>query len=192
MVQKSGFLENAYADATGKIVITSLMVKKNMKKLMSSFVAALAMVAVGGCSGGGSKLPADIEKDQSSANSEKSPSLTVIEMSLSPAEIAKNIYSQMQEGNYGRFVDLLFANTDVESIDKVQLNLAQVKPLMTAALEREGKERGGLKSVEILEEKFAEDGKTATVTLKTIEGNSTEKTTTVKFVKKVDGWKITQ
>ncbi|MDR0833783.1 MAG: DUF4878 domain-containing protein [Candidatus Symbiothrix sp.] len=132
-----------------------------MKKVMSLFVAAIAVLAVSSCGGG--KSPADIEK---------------------------SIYTQFQKGNYERGLDIYFANIDTGEgeTDKEQVKAVAEKIKASATQGFEKKE--GIKSFEILEETIAEDGETATVKTKIIAGDGSEDTQTTKYVKRDGKWKI--
>ena len=65
------------------------------------------------------------------------------------------------------------------------------KKVMSQMLEKvgkEGEEKGGMKSYEVVNEDVDEEKGTATVTVKIVYGNGEEKTNTMKCVKKDDKW----
>ena len=65
------------------------------------------------------------------------------------------------------------------------------KEAMTQMLEKvgkEGDEKGGMKSYEVVDEKVDEEAGTATVTVKIVYGNGEEKNNTMKCVKKDGKW----
>ena len=103
-----------------------------------------------------------------------------------PASIEKSIYTQMQNGNYKKAVEIMFDNMDglKEEITEEQMTAIAEK------VETGDKKEGGIKSFEIVSEEISEDGLTAEVTSKVVYGNGKEDTKTTEYVK-VDGkWKM--
>ncbi|MDR1740110.1 MAG: DUF4878 domain-containing protein [Bacteroidales bacterium] len=108
----------------------------------------------------------------------------------SPKNIEKKIAAQLEKGNYEQAVTVMFENLDTDGNEASELTPEQMKEF-AKKLEESNAAKGGIKSVEVLSETIAEDGKTATVESKTTYGDGTEETQTTNYVKKEDGtWKM--
>ena len=84
---------------------------------------------------------------------------------------------------------MLFENVESDD-DTPAEQKAEVMKAFTEKTKQSADAKGGLKSFEILEEKIAEDGKTATVTTKVTYGNGTEDTQNSTYVNKDGVWKL--
>ena len=134
-----------------------------MKLIVYLFAAVTMILFTAGCSGG---------------NAGKSPK-----------DIEKAIYNELQKGNYEKAVEMLFENVESDD-DTPAEQKAEVMKAFTEKTKQSADAKGGLKSFEILEEKIAEDGKTATVTTKVTYGNGTEDTQNSTYVNKDGVWKL--
>ena len=134
-----------------------------MKRIVYLFAAVTMILFTVGCSGG---------------NAGKSPK-----------DIEKAIYNELQKGNYEKAVEMLFENVESDD-DTPAEQKAEVMKAFTEKTKQSADAKGGLKSFEILEEKIAEDGKTATVTTKVTYGNGTEDTQNSTYVNKDGVWKL--
>ena len=134
-----------------------------MKRIVYLFAAVTMILFTAGCSGG---------------NTGKSPK-----------DIEKAIYNELQKGNYEKAVEMLFENVESDD-DTPAEQKAEVMKAFTEKTKQSADAKGGLKSFEILEEKIAEDGKTATVTTKVTYGNGTEDTQNSTYVNKDGVWKL--
>lgn len=133
-----------------------------MKKLLYSFVAVAIALLVVNCGGKGGNSPSDIEK---------------------------SLYTQMQNGNYEKFAELLMKNLDSDKEATAEEQSQFIKTFGEKA-KQSTEAKGGIKSFEVVEEKIAEDGQSATVSTKVVFNDGTDKTETTKYVKKDDAWKI--
>lgn len=133
-----------------------------MKKLLYSLAVAVIALLVVNCSGNGGNTPAGIEK---------------------------TVYTELQKGNYEKAAKLL-----VESLDSDKESTAEQKTEMIKAFTEKAKQsmeaKGGIKSFEVMEEKIASDGLSATVSTKVIYNDGTEKMEDSKYVKKDNTWKL--
>ncbi len=108
----------------------------------------------------------------------------------SPKGVAKKAISCMQAKDWNGYVDLLyFDKEEGKDIDKEKEQLAA---LFKEKGEKELNKQGGIKSYEIVSEEISEDGNTATVTVKIVYGDGTEKDNEkIKMKKDANGdWKI--
>ena len=108
----------------------------------------------------------------------------------SPKGVAKKAISCMQAKDWNGYVDLLyFDKEEGKDIDKEKEQLAA---LFKEKGEKELNKQGGIKSYEIVSEEISEDGNTATVTVKIVYGDGTEKNNEeIKMKKDANGdWKI--
>lgn len=87
----------------------------------------------------------------------------------SPSDTATEIYSLVMDGKYEQAVDLFYFDENKPE------EAAQAKAVLTALLTEKAKPqieaKGGIKAVEIVEEVIAEDGKSATVSMKITYGD---------------------
>ncbi len=106
-----------------------------------------------------------------------------------PSAAAKKYVGYMQSGDYEKFVDGI-AFPEEASAEELQ----QAKDMYVSMFKEKGdkelKEKGGIKNVEIVSETIAEDGKTAVVEVKLIYGNGTEDTDEMDMVLDKGDWKI--
>ncbi len=108
----------------------------------------------------------------------------------SPKSIEKKIAAELQKGNYEQALTVMFENLDTDNKQMSEITPEQMKEF-AKKMEESNTAKGGIKSVEVLSETIAEDGKTATVESKTTYGDGTEDTQTTNYVKKEDGtWKM--
>ncbi len=96
----------------------------------------------------------------------------------SPKGVAKAGVECLADKDYKGYMDL----TDAKE---------EQKQMMTQLLEKVGKEgeqKGGMKSYEVIDEQIDEEKGTATVKVKVVYGNGEEKTNEMKCVKKDGKW----
>lgn len=90
--------------------------------------------------------------------------------SSSPGAAAKEYAEAIAEGDYDKFIDGIHFSEGT-SADEI----AQGKLMLRSMLNEKGaktlEERGGMKSVEVISEEIAEDGKTAKVNMRYTYGN---------------------
>lgn len=104
--------------------------------------------------------------------------------SNSPSNALKKYTTALQEQNYEKFVEgINFSNANPEKAAREKEGFVS---LMKEKGERTLKEKGGLKSVKMISEEIAEDGKTAVVKYKQVYGNG-EETESIQKMVKVDG-----
>lgn len=76
----------------------------------------------------------------------------------------------VEQGEFEKFVDGIAFEGD-EDPAQVAANKAQLASVLKEKSEESLKERSGVKEFEVVSESFSEDGKAATVRLKTVYGN---------------------
>lgn len=104
-----------------------------------------------------------------------------------PGAAAKSLMEAAAAGDYDKFIDGVAMDGSAEEIEQSKTML---KALMTEKAAPEMEKKGGLKSVEVVEETIAEDGQSATVKLKSVFGDGTEEEDSQNMVL-VDGvWKM--
>lgn len=101
-----------------------------------------------------------------------------------PGSALKDYVTAMKDGDYEKFVNGIdFSKTDPDKVEEAR------QGYVALLQEKGGKElekKGGLKSIEVISEKIAEDGNSAVVTFKQVYGNGEESEDEQKMVK-VDG-----
>lgn len=103
-----------------------------------------------------------------------------------PSDAAVEYYQYVANGDYEAFADAIhFDTTDPEEIAESK---AMITSFYKEKAEPEIKSKGGIKSIEALNETISEDGNTANVQLKVIYGDGSEKTEDVKLVKVDNKW----
>ena len=133
-----------------------------MKKFLYSFFTLAIALMIVNCSGSGANSPSNIEK---------------------------SLYTQLQKGDYAKSAELLIKNLDSDKVTTPEQQEQFVK-LFGEKAKQSTESKGGIKSFEIVEEKIADDGLSATVSTKVIFKDGSEKTETTKYVKKDSSWKI--
>ncbi|MDR0835526.1 MAG: DUF4878 domain-containing protein [Tannerella sp.] len=136
-----------------------------MKKVMYFLVSAAMILAVSSCGGGSS----------------------------SPSSIEKSIYSQFQKGNYEKGIEIYFDNISGDDDAGKPKSADETKEAVKAfagKVKQSIDAKGGIKKFEIVEEKIAEDGKTATVASKITYGDGSGDEQSTKYVKQDGKWKI--
>ena len=101
-----------------------------------------------------------------------------------PSDAAVGYYQCVADGDYEAIADAIhYATTDPEEIAESK---AMITSFYKEKAEPEIKSKGGIKSIEALNETISEDGNTANVQLKVVYGDGSEKNEDIKLVK-VDG-----
>ena len=101
-----------------------------------------------------------------------------------PGDISIKFLNSMAAGDVDAVIDIMGGTTEGASEDEV----AKMNALVLAQQEEiEGK--GGIKSVDVVEEKISEDGSKATVKLKVVYGNGDEDTQKYKYNMTDGKWK---
>ena len=90
--------------------------------------------------------------------------------SSSPGKAAKQYMEYMADGNYDKFIDGVYF-VEGSSKEDIEAGKAMLKAMLIEKGKKSIDEKGGLKSVEIVSEEIASDGKTANVELKMTYGN---------------------
>ena len=116
-------------------------------------------------------------------------SLTVLTTSCSgpstPGDTLKNFSYAMEKGDIDEVISMFGAGED----EMTEEEKAKLESLIKAGQE-EIEKKGGIKSIEIIEEKISDDGETAKVKSKTTFGDGTEDEGSSSFIL-VDGdWKV--
>ena len=103
-----------------------------------------------------------------------------------PSDAAVEYYQYVANGDYEAFADAIhFDTTDPEEIAEGK---AMITSFYKEKAEPEIKSKGGIKSIEALNETISEDGNTANVELKIVYGDGSEKTEDAKMVKVEGKW----
>jgi len=114
--------------------------------------------------------------------------------SNSPGQITMSIWNQMKKGNFEKAINIWFDNADDSSMGQAESMTGGDKKEMIKALAEKAKQgadkKGGIKDVEMVDESIAEDGNSATVTVKIIYNDESTDTDITKFIKKDGTWKI--
>ena len=132
-----------------------------MKKIISSLCLIMALFAFAACSS-----------------------------SNSPEKVAEKAVECISQKDFKGYVDLIYFNDDItsEQQEKAKEELAQ---LLTEKGERQMAKKGSVKSHEITEVKTADDGQSATVTMKITYSDNSVDNTTMKLRKDKKGnWRI--
>lgn len=108
-----------------------------------------------------------------------------IACSSGPGNSAKSYILAMRDGKYEKFVDGIASNKKFTAEDK-----AQMTAMLKEKTEKSYEKKGGIKRVKILHEEIAEDGQTATVTIKTTFGNGEEEESKQKMILQDGKWKM--
>ena len=97
-------------------------------------------------------------------------------------------------GTFEKYADCIkggdFAKA-VEWLDGSNEATQEQKDFFVALMQEASKDKGGLKSYEVLSEEISEDGQTAKLKVKYTWGNGETKETTEKLKKTEDGWACT-
>jgi len=96
-----------------------------------------------------------------------------------PGDISIKFLKSMEAGDVDAVIDVMGGTTEGASEDEV----AKMNALVLAQQE-EIQGKGGIKSVEVVEEKISEDGNKATVKLKVVYGNGDDDTQKYKYLMK--------
>lgn len=103
-----------------------------------------------------------------------------------PSDAAVGYYQCVADGDYEAIADAIhYATTDPKEIAESK---AMITSFYKEKAEPEIKSKGGIKSIEALNETISEDGNTANVELKIVYGDGSEKSEDVKMVKVEDKW----
>jgi FlaG/FlaF family flagellin (archaellin) len=106
--------------------------------------------------------------------------------SNTPGAAAEKIAKATQKGDFKTIVNNMHIAEEGQSAEDIQMQ----KDMFINILEEKAKEtideNGGIKSYEVLEEKVADDGKTAKVKMKYVYENGSEETENMSFVN-IDG-----
>ena len=101
-----------------------------------------------------------------------------------PADTAQNFMRQVSEGNTEQAAAMV---AGTEQAGNAQKKKAEA---MIARQRQQMQKRGGLESVEVLEENAGEEQEGATVQLRMTFGNGESREESLRLVEKEDGWKI--
>lgn len=103
-----------------------------------------------------------------------------------PGDALKEYVVAMQKGDYEKFAEGIdLSNTEPDQQQTVREGYAS---LLKEKGAKDMEKKGGIKSVEILSEDIASDGKTAVVKFKVVYGNGLEQTDEQKMVKTDGKW----
>lgn len=105
--------------------------------------------------------------------------------SNTPGGAALKYYNDVKNGNYEAYVDGIAFKEEITAEDKEQF-----VTLMKEKADKEYKKKEGISKVEMLSEEVAEDGQTATVTMKITYGNGETEESDVAMVLKDGAWKM--
>lgn len=105
--------------------------------------------------------------------------------SNTPGGAALKYYNDVKNGNYEAYVDGIAFKEEFTAEDKEQF-----VTLMKEKADKEYKKKEGISKVEMLSEEVAEDGQTATVTMKITYGNGETEESDVAMVLKDGAWKM--
>lgn len=103
-----------------------------------------------------------------------------------PSDAAVEYYQCVADGDYEAFAEAI--HFDTTNPEEIAEGKAMVTSLYKEKAEPEIKSKGGIKSIEALNETISEDGNTANVELKIVYGDGSEKTEDAKMVKVEDKW----
>lgn len=105
--------------------------------------------------------------------------------SNTPGGAALKYYNDVKNGNYEAYVEGIAFKEEITAEDKEQF-----VTLMKEKADKEYKKKEGISKVEMLSEEIAEDGQTATVTMKITYGNGETEESDVAMVLKDGAWKM--
>ncbi len=105
--------------------------------------------------------------------------------SSSPGDKAVKINQKLADGDMDYVMDNLYVGKE----DMTDEEKEKVKGLLQMG-KAEADSQGGIKSIEVVEEKIDEDGKKAKVTLKMVMGNGEEDTDDVTMINDDGCWKM--
>ena len=105
--------------------------------------------------------------------------------SNTPGGAALKYYNDVKNGNYEAYVEGIAFKEEITAEDKEQF-----VTLMKEKADKEYKKKEGISKVEMLSEEIAEDGQTATVTMKITYGNGETEEPDVAMVLKDGAWKM--
>lgn len=105
--------------------------------------------------------------------------------SNTPGGAALKYYNDVKNGNYEAYVEGIAFKEEITAEDKEQF-----VTLMKEKADKEYKKKEGISKVEMLSEEMAEDGQTATVTMKIAYGNGETEESDVAMVLKDGAWKM--
>ena len=105
--------------------------------------------------------------------------------SNTPGGAALKYYNDVKNGNYEAYVEGIAFKEEITAEDKEQF-----VTLMKEKADKEYKKKEGISKVEMLSEEMAEDGQTATVTMKITYGNGETEESDVAMVLKDGAWKM--
>ncbi len=105
--------------------------------------------------------------------------------SNTPGGAALKYYNDVKNGNYEAYVEGIAFKEEITAEDKEQF-----VTLMKEKADKEYKKKEGISKVEMLSEEMAEDGQTATVTMKITYGNGETEESDVAMVLKDGVWKM--
>ena len=95
----------------------------------------------------------------------------------------------MAKGDYDKFVDGIYYGEDATKEDISESN-TMLKAMLTEKGQESIKEKGGVKSIEIVSEEISDDGKSAEVVLKQTYGNGDTEDTDFDMVLVKGKWMI--
>lgn len=107
----------------------------------------------------------------------------------SPGAACKSYMEKLKNGDYKGFAQGI-ATDETKTAEENEQMVAMIEGLLKEKSDQMLKEKGGIKDIKILEENVSEDGNTATVKVKFIYGDGTEKEDTQEMVKQNGVWKM--
>ena len=108
----------------------------------------------------------------------------------SPKEIEESIYTEVQNGNFDKAVELFYDNVDRGDNASTKIEKEEMKAI-SEKTKQSAEVKGGLKSFDILSETISEDGKTATVSTQINYGNGSVDLQQSSYMNKDGVWKMT-
>lgn len=108
----------------------------------------------------------------------------------SPKEIEESIYTEVQNGNFDKAVELFYDNVDRGDNASTKIEKEEMKAI-SEKTKQSAEAKGGLKSFDILSETISEDGKTATVSTQINYGNGSVDLQQSSYMNKDGVWKMT-
>ncbi len=109
----------------------------------------------------------------------------------SPKGVVEKAMQCMQNQDAAGYVNLMYLGEDEEGANPEEIQKTrELYTTLTDKAMKAQKEKGGMKSYEILSENVASDGKSATVSVKTVLNNDETNTETINLIKTKDGWKL--
>ena len=107
----------------------------------------------------------------------------------SPGAACKAYMEKLKNGDYKGCAQG-FAIDETKSAEENEQMTAMIEGILKDKAEKGLQEKGGIKDIQILNETVSEDGNTASVNMKFVYGDGTEKEDTQEMVKQNGVWKM--